>query len=100
MTRTFQKRRDAIVKGLNSIPGISCKVPPGAFYAWPNITETGLSSQDMATLLLQEAGVACLPGTDFGPYGEGYLRFSYASSLETISEAINYMKRTSTRWTG
>ncbi len=100
MTQTFRKRRDAIVKGLNTIPGFSCKAPPGAFYAWPNITETGLSSQDVATLLLQKAGVACLPGTDFGPDGEGYLRFSYASSLETISEAMDCIKRISTRWTG
>ena len=100
MTQTFRKRRDAVVEGLNTIPGFSCITPPGAFYAWPNITGTGLSSQEMATLLLQEAGVACLPGTDFGPDGEGYLRFSYASSLETISEAMGCMKRISTRWTG
>ena len=100
MTQTFQKRRDAIVKGLNSIPGFSCMAPLGAFYAWPNITETGLSSQDVATLLLQEAGVACLPGTAFGPEGEGYLRFSYASSLEIISEAMDCIKRVSTSWAG
>lgn len=100
MTQIFQKRRDAIVKGLNAIPGFSCKTPEGAFYAWPNITETGLSSQEVATFLLQEAGVACLPGTDFGPDGEGYLRFSYASSIETISEAMNCIKKVSTRWTG
>ena len=99
MTQTFRKRRDAIVKGLNTIPGFSCIAPPGAFYTWPNITETGLSSKDMATLLLQEAGVACLPGTDFGPVGEGYLRFSYASSLETISEAMDCIKKASTKWT-
>jgi len=99
MTQTFQNRRDAIVRGLNSIPGFSCKTPLGAFYAWPNITETGLSSQNIATHLLREAGVACLPGTAFGPRGEGYLRFSYASSLETISEAMDCIKKSSTIWT-
>ncbi|TET09887.1 MAG: pyridoxal phosphate-dependent aminotransferase, partial [Candidatus Thorarchaeota archaeon] len=87
MTKIFKKRRDVIVAGLNTIPGFSCKTPLGAFYAWPNITETGMTSQDLATLLLQDAGIACLPGTDFGASGEGYLRFSYATSLETISKA-------------
>jgi aspartate/methionine/tyrosine aminotransferase len=100
MRATFQKRRDALVKGLNAIPGFSCKMPPGAFYAWPNISETGMTSKDLASLLLQEAGVACLPGTDFGPGGENYLRFSYASSLETISEAVDCIKKSSTSWTG
>jgi aspartate/methionine/tyrosine aminotransferase len=99
MTKSFKKRRDVIVTGLNSIPGFSCKTPHGAFYAWPNIIETGKTSQEMASLLLQEAGVACLPGTAFGPGGEGYLRFSYASSLETISEAISCIKKVSTNWT-
>jgi aspartate aminotransferase len=99
MTQTFQNRRDAIVKGLNAVPGFSCKIPLGAFYAWPNITETGLSSLNVATHLLHEAGVACLPGTAFGPRGEGYLRFSYASSLETISEAMDCIKKSSTIWT-
>ena len=98
MTKTFKKRRDAIVAGLNTIPGFSCKTPLGAFYAWPNITETGLSSQEMATLLLQDAGIACLPGTDFGVGGEGYLRFSYATSLETISKAIDCILKSSSSW--
>ncbi|MHA1943227.1 MAG: pyridoxal phosphate-dependent aminotransferase [Candidatus Thorarchaeota archaeon] len=100
MIRTFKKRRDAIVAGLNTIPGFTCKMPEGAFYAWPNITETGMSSQEMTTLLLQDAGVACLPGTDFGLGGEGYLRFSYATSLETISEAIGCILKSSSSWVG
>jgi aspartate aminotransferase len=100
MTQIFQKRRDAIVKGLNTVPGFSCKTPSGAFYAWPNISETGMTSQELASLLLQKTGVACLPGTAFGSGGEGYLRFSYASSLETISEAMNCIKKASTSWTG
>ncbi len=98
MTKTFKKRRDVIVDGLNMIPGFSCKTPLGAFYAWPNISETGLSSQDMATLLLQDSGIACLPGTDFGAGGEGYLRFSYATSLETISKAIDCILKSSSSW--
>ena len=98
MEVTFRKRRDAIVSGLNTIPGFSCKMPEGAFYAWPNITGTGLTSQDLATLLLQKAGIACLPGTDFGEGGEGYMRFSHATSLETISEAIDCILRASTGW--
>ena len=93
MMSTFRERRDAIVSGLNEIPGFSCKIPEGAFYAWPNITETGLSSQEMATKLLQEAGVACLPGTAFGPGGEGYLRFSYATSEDNIYRAIASIKQ-------
>ncbi|MGY5859693.1 MAG: pyridoxal phosphate-dependent aminotransferase [Candidatus Thorarchaeota archaeon] len=93
MTSTFLERRDAIVTGLNKIPGFSCKTPEGAFYAWPNINETGLSSQEMATKLLQEAGVACLPGTDFGRGGEGYLRFSYATSKDNIYEAMSTIKQ-------
>ncbi|MHA2178525.1 MAG: pyridoxal phosphate-dependent aminotransferase [Candidatus Thorarchaeota archaeon] len=96
MNNTFMRRRDAIVSGLNTIPGFSCRTPEGAFYAWPNITGTGLTSQDLATSLLQEVGVACLPGTAFGDGGEGYMRFSYATSLETITEAIEFCPRVST----
>jgi len=88
MVAEFRKRRDVIVAGLNKIPGVSCKLPAGAFYAFPNIKETGLKSKPLAEALLEEAGVACLSGTDFGAYGEGYLRFSYANSLENINEAL------------
>ena len=88
MVAEFRKRRTAIVDGLNKIPGVSCKLPAGAFYAFPNITKTGLKSKALATGLLEEAGVACLSGTDFGQFGEGYLRFSYANSLDNINEAL------------
>jgi aspartate aminotransferase len=88
MVAEFRKRRDAIVAGLNKIPGVSCKLPAGAFYAFPNITKTGFKSKELATGLLEEGGVACLSGTDFGQYGEGYLRFSYANSLDNINEAL------------
>ena len=92
MVREFRKRRDAIVHGMNTIPGFSCQMPEGAFYVWPNISETGMTSQEMADHLLYEAGVACLPGNGFGHNGEGYLRFSYATSVENIREAIDKMK--------
>jgi aspartate aminotransferase len=84
----YQERRDRIVAGLNSLPGVSCVKPSGAFYAFPNITGLGIPSAELARRLLLEAGVACLSGADFGEYGEGYLRFSYATSLKVIDEAI------------
>jgi aspartate/methionine/tyrosine aminotransferase len=88
MVAEFRRRRDVIVKGLNGIPGFRCPVPDGAFYAFPNITGTGMRSRELADLLLNEAGVACLSGTAFGSHGDGYLRFSYAASLDDIEEAL------------
>ncbi len=93
MVAEFKKRRDVIVKGLNEVKGFSCTLPDGAFYAFPNITGTSLSSKDLADKLMYEAGVACLAGTAFGKFGEGYLRFSYANSVENIGIAINSMKK-------
>jgi aspartate aminotransferase len=88
----YEARRNRIVDGLNSLPGVSCVKPSGAFYAFPNITGLGIPSAELARRLLNEAGVACLSGTDFGEHGEGYLRFSYAASLETIDRAIARMR--------
>jgi aspartate aminotransferase len=99
MVEEFRRRRDAIVKGLNGIPGFRCSLPAGAFYAFPNISGTGMSSRELADLLLYEAGVAALSGTAFGRYGEGYLRFSYANSLENIQEALGRIHKVSERWT-
>jgi aspartate aminotransferase len=99
MVAEFRQRRDAIVAGLNRLPGFSCTLPSGAFYAFPNIKKTGLSSKEMADLLLYEAGVACLSGTAFGEYGEGYLRFSYANSLANIEDALARIQNVSERWT-
>jgi len=93
MMKRFKEKRDRVVKGLNSIPGFSCLTPKGAFYAFPNIKKTGMSSQECADHLLYNAGVAALPGTAFGPYGEGYLRFSYATTLENIDEAIQRIRK-------
>lgn len=84
----FRRRRDLIVEGLNAIPGIRCPMPQGAFYAFPNIQAFGRSSAELAELLLEEAGVAVLPGTSFGRNGEGYLRLAYANSMENISRAL------------
>ncbi len=88
MMKAFDERRKLIVKGLNEIPGFSCILPKGAFYAFPNITGTGMKAKDMQELLLQEAGVAIIAGTSFGHMGEGYVRFSYAASAEQITEAL------------
>jgi len=92
MMARFKEKRDRIVSGLNTIPGFKCLNPKGAFYAFPNIKKTGMTSQQCADYLLNEAGVASLPGTAFGPYGEGYLRFSYATTLDTIDSAIERIK--------
>jgi aspartate aminotransferase len=88
----YQKRRDAIVSGLNSLPGISCQKPQGAFYVFPNIKKLGLTSQEAADLFLDKAGVATLPGSAFGKNGEGYLRLCYANSLENIELALDKIR--------
>ncbi len=91
MRDEFRRRRDVIVQGLNTLPGVRCAMPNGAFYAFPNITTTGLKAQELAGRLMNEAGVATLAGTSFGPGGEGYLRLSYANSVENIQEALARM---------
>ena len=80
------------MEGLNSIDGFSCNLPLGAFYAFPNITKTGMGSRELADHLLYKGGVAALSGTAFGAFGEGYLRFSYANSRENIKEAVKRIK--------
>jgi aspartate/methionine/tyrosine aminotransferase len=93
MVIEYQKRRDVIVDGLNSIPRIHCQVPQGAFYVFPNIKLLGKTSTEMANYLLEEAGVAVLSGSDFGEYGEGFLRLTYSNSIENIQEAIENIHR-------
>jgi aspartate aminotransferase len=93
MMNRFIMKRDRIVKGLNSISGFSCLSPKGAFYVFPNIKNTKMTSEKCANYLLNKAGVAVLPGTAFGPGGEGYLRFSYANTVENIEEAIERIKK-------
>ncbi len=93
MVAEFRKRRDAFIAGLNTIPGFRCPIPQGAFYAFPNIEGTGRTSKQLADELLYEAGVACLNGGAFGQFGNGYIRFSYANSLENLMEAVDRMKK-------
>ena len=92
MVETFRKRRDFIVAGLNEIPDVSCITPKGAFYVFPNVKKIKMSTQELEHYLLNEAGVAILSGTAFGKYGDGYLRFSYANSIENIGKALEKMK--------
>jgi len=98
MVSEFKRRRDAFCAGLNQIPGFRCALPGGAFYAFPNVTGTGMPSKELADLLLEEGGVACLNGGGFGQFGEGYIRFSYANSLANLNEAVERIKKVSTRW--
>ena len=93
MRDEFKRRRDAFVGGLNQVKGFSCRMPKGAFYAFPNITKTGWPSKKLANALLEEAGVACLSGTAFGDYGEGFLRFSVANSLENLNKALDRLNQ-------
>ena len=88
MCAEFKRRRDSFVRDLNKIKGFSCRLPKGAFYTFPNIKETGWNSKKLADALLEEAGVACLSGTAFGSFGEGYIRFSIANSLENLNRAL------------
>lgn len=88
----YQKRRDVVVDGLNQIRGIKCQKPKGAFYAFPNIQAFGKTSQEIADLVLDQAGVALLPGSSFGKYGEGYLRISYANSIENLQFGLEKIK--------
>jgi aspartate/methionine/tyrosine aminotransferase len=92
MLEAFAARRELIYKGLNEIPGLRCNKPEGAFYAFPNITDTGLDSREYADYLLHSADVAVLPGTSFGEYGEGYIRISFANSEANLAEAMKRIK--------
>ena len=92
MVAEYQRRRDIIVDGLNAIPGFTCQKPQGAFYVFPNIRGTGMNSTDLANLILEKAGVALLPGSSFGDYGEGYLRLSYANSVENIQKGLEKIR--------
>ncbi len=93
MVEKFRKRREIIVDGLNSIKGISCRKPEGAFYAFPNITGTGMNSKELADFLLNTSGVATLSGSSFGSCGEGYLRLSYANSIDNIELALERIEK-------
>jgi aspartate/methionine/tyrosine aminotransferase len=98
MVAEFRRRRDAICGGLNDVPGFRCAIPGGAFYAFANVTGTGMPSKELADFLLYEAGVSCLNGGAFGQYGDGYIRFSYANSLANLNEAVARIRKVAHRW--
>jgi aspartate/methionine/tyrosine aminotransferase len=100
MVSEFRRRRDAFCAALNHVPGFTCGLPAGAFYAFANVGQTGLRSAELANYLLEEAGVACLNGGSFGEHGEGYLRFSFANSLENLSAAADRILAVSGHWSG
>ena len=91
MVAAFDERRAVIVDGLNALPGVTCRTPGGAFYAFPNVTGTGAASDALQRRMLEEAGIAVVSGTSFGAFGEGFLRFSYANSAENIRRALERM---------
>jgi len=98
MVAEYRKRRDLFVDGLNRIPGFRCQTPGGAFYAWVNIEDTGLSAEEIQKLLLEDAGVAGIAGAAFGVNGKNYLRFSLVSATSLLQEALERMQRVSVRW--
>ena len=98
MVAEYRKRRDQFVAGLNQIPGFRCQAPEGAFYAWVNIEDTGLSAEEVQKLLLEEAGVAGIAGAAFGPGGKNFLRFSLVGARKLLEEALERIQRVSVHW--
>jgi aspartate/methionine/tyrosine aminotransferase len=98
MVAEFHRRRDAFCEGLDAIPGFRCTLPGGAFYAFANVSETGMDSREVADFLLNEAGIACVDGRCFGEFGKGYVRFSYANSMANLMEAVARIQAVSSRW--
>jgi len=100
MVREFAKRREQFTRDLNRVPGFRCSLPEGAFYAWVNISETGISADELCRIMLEEAGVAAIPGAAFGNAGADFIRFSFASSRATLQEAVERILRVSATWQG
>ncbi len=100
MVGEFARRREQFARELNQVPGFHCQPPEGAFYAWVDITGTGLSPEELCRILLEEAGVAAIPGAAFGPFGKDFIRFSFASSTATLREAVERIVKVSTAWQG
>jgi aspartate aminotransferase len=98
MVGEFAKRRAQFISDLNQVPGFHCLSPAGAFYAWVNIEETGLSAEELCRIMLEEAGVAAIPGAAFGEAGKNFVRFSFASSMATLKQAVERIQRVSTAW--
>ena len=100
MVGEFSRRREQFTRKLNTVPGFRCHPPEGAFYAWVEITDTGLSAEELCRILLEDAGVAAIPGAAFGPSGKEFIRFSFASSVATLQEAVARIVKVSTAWQG
>src|SRR5436190_812081 len=100
MVAEFARRREQFVRDLNRVPGFRCLPPDGAFYAWVNISDTGVSAEEICRIMLEEAGVAAIPGAAFGPAGREFVRFSFASSIATLNEAVERIQRVSAAWQG
>ena len=100
MVGEFRRRREQFARDLNRVPGFQCHPPEGAFYAWVDITGTGLSAEELCRILLEEAGVAAIPGAAFGAAGKDFIRFSFASSMETLGEAVERIQKVATAWAG
>jgi aspartate/methionine/tyrosine aminotransferase len=100
MVAEFNKRREQFTRDLNQVPGFRCTAPEGAFYAWVNIVETGMSAEEVCRIMLEEAGVAAIAGAAFGPSGRDFVRFSFASSTATLREAVDRIKKVSVAWQG
>jgi aspartate aminotransferase len=100
MVGEFIKRREQFIRDLNRVPGFRCSSPEGAFYAWVNISDTGISADELCRIMLEEAGVAAIPGAAFGAAGVDFIRFSFASSTQTLNEAVERILRASTSWQG
>ena len=98
MVAEFTRRRDQFSAGLNSIPGFRCQPPEGAFYAWVDITNTGITAEELCRIMLEDAGVAAIPGAAFGEQGREFVRFSFASSTEILKEAIQRIQKVSAAW--
>jgi aspartate aminotransferase len=98
MVREFAKRREQFIRDLNRVPGFRCPYPQGAFYAWVNISETGISAEELCRIMLEEAGVAAIPGAAFGAAGADFIRFSFASSTATLREAVERIQQASSAW--
>jgi aspartate/methionine/tyrosine aminotransferase len=98
MVGEFARRREGFVRGLNQVPGFRCLPPEGAFYAWVDITGTGVSAEELCRILLEDAGVGAIPGAAFGPAGSDFIRFSFASSMATLEEAVERIMKVSTAW--
>src|SRR5258708_39402934 len=100
MVTEFTRRRAQFAQDLNRVPGFRCLPPDGAFYAWVDITGTGMSAEDLCRILLEDAGVAAIPGAAFGPAGKDFIRFSFASSTATLHEAVERIMKVSSAWQG